>query len=319
TPWATSPPSLAPPWWSRIVTRRCSSSATPARPPSPMRWPTTRSAGRPSRSSSARLALWPRSGRTATSPQPGNGPALNRPPRFARPSPTRCCSPPPAAPTRPSPKFGPGPAKSASTFPTAAVSAPTSGPPGGRRTSQGPGNPARVRPPETGVPASASAGSMKVALDSAVGRDRLQSAPDLRRVHGESTEQHRGRIWWLESEDPGQYLLGRDLGLAAIGLDRFLEHFLRRGRHAEAVFVHDVSERRLLRHGARRQRGSVGAGPHAQGTQGFLIERRKGLASVLQAHAEHGLDRGILQQCEEEVIGAGSAITSATRLLTGPH
>jgi hypothetical protein len=61
----------------------------------------------------------------------------------------------------------------------------------------------------------------------------------------------------------------------------------------------------------------VGAGPQAQGTQGFVIERRKGLASLLQVHAQHGFDRGILEQGEQEVIGARSAITSATSLLTG--
>src|SRR5271169_4660154 len=44
-----------------------------------------------------------------------------------------------------------------------------------------------------------------------------------------------------------------------------------------------------------------------------------GLASLLQAHAQHGFDRGILQQGEQDVIGAGSAITSATGLLTGPQ
>src|SRR6185437_12210968 len=155
--------------------------------------------------------------------------------------------------------------------------------------------------------------------DSAVGRDRIQSAPDLRRVHAESAQQHRRRIWWLEGEDLGQHLLGCDLELPAVGPGRFLKHFLCRGRHAEAIFFRDVSDRRLLRHGAHRQWGSVGAGPQAQGTQGFLIERLKGLASLLQAHAQHGFDRGILQQGEQEVIGAGSAITSAASLLTGPQ
>jgi hypothetical protein len=160
---------------------------------------------------------------------------------------------------------------------------------------------------------------MDVAADSAVGRDRIQSAPNLQRVHAESAQQHRRRIWWLESEDLGQHLLGRDLGLPTHGLDRFLKHFLCRGRHAEAIFFHDGSDRRLLRHGAHRQWGSIGAGPHAQGTQGFLIERLKSLTSLLQAHAQHDFDRGVLQQAEQDVIGANSAITSATSLLTAPR
>ena len=48
-----------------------------------------------------------------------------------------------------------------------------------------------------------------------------------------------------------------------------------------------------------------------------MIERLEGLASLLQAHAQHGFDRGIFKQGEQEVIGASSAITSATSLLTG--
>ena len=68
-----------------------------------------------------------------------------------------------------------------------------------------------------------------------------------------------------------------------------------------------------------RQWGGVGAGPQSQGTQGFVIERLKGLASLLQAHAQHDFDRGIFKQGEQDVIGASSAITSATSLLTGPH
>src|ERR1700733_7426842 len=160
---------------------------------------------------------------------------------------------------------------------------------------------------------------VNVAGDLAVGRDRIQSAPNLRRVHAESAQQHRRGIWWLESEDLGQHLLGRDIEPPAIGLRRFLKHFLCRGRHAEAIFFRDVPDPRLLRHGAHRQRGSVGGGPQAQGTQGFAIERLKGLASLLQAHAQHDFDRGILQQGEQEVVGARSAITSATSLLTGPQ
>ena len=38
--------------------------------------------------------------------------------------------------------------------------------------------------------------------------------------------------------------------------------------------------------------GASSTGPQAQGTQGFLIERLKGLASLLQAHAQHDFDRG---------------------------
>src|ERR1700722_7448807 len=157
---------------------------------------------------------------------------------------------------------------------------------------------------------------VNVAGDLAVGRDRIQSAPNLRRVHAESAEEHRRRIWWLESEDLGQHLLRRDLGLPAIGLDRILEHFLCRWRHAESIFLRDVSDPRLLRHGAHRQFGSVGARPEAEGAQGLVIERLKGLASLLQAHAHHDFDRGILEQGKQDVIGASSAITSATGLLT---
>jgi hypothetical protein len=38
---------------------------------------------------------------------------------------------------------------------------------------------------------------------------------------------------------------------------------------------------------------------------------------LLQAHAQHDFDRGILEQGEQEVIGAISAITAATSLLSG--
>ena len=48
-----------------------------------------------------------------------------------------------------------------------------------------------------------------------------------------------------------------------------------------------------------------------------MIERLKGLASLLQADAQRHLDRGIFEQGEQEVIGAISAITSATTFLTG--
>ena len=85
----------------------------------------------------------------------------------------------------------------------------------------------------------------------------------------------------------GQHLPGRDLGLPAIGLDRILKNFSLPRRDAEAIFFRDVSDPRLLRHGAHRQFGSVGAGRQAQGTQGFVIERVKGLASLLQAHVQH--------------------------------
>ena len=48
-----------------------------------------------------------------------------------------------------------------------------------------------------------------------------------------------------------------------------------------------------------------------------MIERLKGLASLQQVHPQHDFDRGILEQGEQEVIGAIAAITSATSLLTG--
>jgi hypothetical protein len=48
-----------------------------------------------------------------------------------------------------------------------------------------------------------------------------------------------------------------------------------------------------------------------------VIERLKGLACLLQVHAQHGFDRGILEQGKQEVIGASSTITSAASLLTG--
>jgi hypothetical protein len=59
-----------------------------------------------------------------------------------------------------------------------------------------------------------------------------------------------------------------------------------------------------------------GPRPQAQGGQGFVIERLEGPASLLQAHAQHDFDGGILEQGKQHVIGAGSAITTATRLLT---
>ena len=154
-----------------------------------------------------------------------------------------------------------------------------------------------------------------------VERTRMRRDVAVRpRDHAERAQQHRRRIWWLESEDLGQHLGAGDLELPmTLGLVRFLKHFLCCGRHAEAIFFRDVSDPRLLRHGAHRQRGSVGAGTQAQGAQGFAIERVEGLASLLQAHAQHGFDRGILEQCEQDVIGASSAITSATSLLTGPQ
>src|SRR5580700_8326051 len=145
----------------------------------------------------------------------------------------------------------------------------------------------------------------------------IQSAPDLGCVHAESAQQHRRRIWWLESEDLGQHLLGRDLELAAVGPDRILKHFLCRGRQTEVIFCRNIPEPRLLGDGAHRQCGSVGAEDHAQGNQGFVIERLLDLASLLQGHAQGDFDRGILQQREQEVIGAGSAITPAAGLLTG--
>ena len=139
------------------------------------------------------------------------------------------------------------------------------------------------------------------------------------RVHAESAQQRCRGIWRLEREDLGQHLLGRDLQLPTIRLGRSLKHFLGRRGDAQAIFLHEVPDRRLPGHGAHWQWRSVGAGPQAQGAQGLVIERLKGLASLLQVHAQHGFDRGILKQGEQEVIGAGSAITSATSLLTGPQ
>src|SRR6202050_1402026 len=43
------------------------------------------------------------------------------------------------------------------------------------------------------------------------------------------------------------------------------------------------------------------------------------MTSLLQAHAQHGFDGGILQQGEQDVIGASAAVTPATGLLTGPQ
>src|SRR5580698_7889031 len=100
---------------------------------------------------------------------------------------------------------------------------------------------------------------VSVAGGSTVGRDHIQKAQNFRRVHAESPQQHRRRIWWLESEDLGQHLLGRDLEPPTVGLRRLLKHFLCRGRDAEAIFLRDVSDPRLLRYGAHGQWGSVGA------------------------------------------------------------
>jgi len=82
---------------------------------------------------------------------------------------------------------------------------------------------------------------------------RVAGSLDLRRVQApQSAQPRRRRIWWRESQDLGQHLLGRDLELPAVGPGRFLKHFLCRGRHAEAILFRDVLERRLLRHGADR-------------------------------------------------------------------
>ncbi len=121
----------------------------------------------------------------------------------------------------------------------------------------------------------------------------------------------------MERKDLGEHLLGRDLQPAPVGLRCFLQNFLCRGRQAEAILLRDVSNPRLLGYGAHRQWGSVGTGLQAQGTQGIVIERREGLAGLLQAHSQHIFDQGILEQGEQEVIGANSAITSATSFFTG--
>ena len=95
----------------------------------------------------------------------------------------------------------------------------------------------------------------RLARDSAVGRDLIQSAPNLRCVHAESAQQHRRGIWWLEGKDRSQHLLGRELELTAVGFGRILQYLLCRGRHAEAIVSHDVSDPRLLRHSVHRQAG----------------------------------------------------------------
>jgi hypothetical protein len=118
---------------------------------------------------------------------------------------------------------------------------------------------------------------------------------------------------------PSNERSGGDLESSTVALGRSFEHFLCRARDAEAIFLHDVSERRFPRHGAHRQWWSVGAGRQAQGAQGLVIERLEGLAGLLQADAQHGFDRRILEQGEQEVISVGSAVTSATSLLTGPQ
>jgi hypothetical protein len=42
--------------------------------------------------------------------------------------------------------------------------------------------------------------------------------PRGRAIDAEGVEQHCRRIWWLESEDLGQHLVGRDLEPATVGL-----------------------------------------------------------------------------------------------------
>ena len=68
------------------------------------------------------------------------------------------------------------------------------------------------------------------------------AASNRRRTSDEFTpkniQQHRRRIWWLQSEDLGQNLGAGDLQLPmTLGLVCLLEHFLCRRRHAETVFV----------------------------------------------------------------------------------
>ena len=70
---------------------------------------------------------------------------------------------------------------------------------------------------------------VNVAGDSAAGRDRIQSAPNLRRVHAQGAQQHRCRIWWLESEDLGQHLLARDIEPSTVGLRRSSSTFFAAG------------------------------------------------------------------------------------------
>jgi hypothetical protein len=109
---------------------------TPARPRSPTPWPSTRSAGPRSRSSSAKRVRWPKSGSTGTSPPRGNGPPPNPPPRPGPRPPIRCSSARPTGTSPPWRRSGPGPAAPASTSPTAAASARRSGLPGGPRANR---------------------------------------------------------------------------------------------------------------------------------------------------------------------------------------
>jgi len=112
--------------------------------------------------------------------------------------------------------------------------------------------------------------------------------------------------------------LSRNLGLPAIWLDGILKHFLCRRRDAEAILLRHVSDPRLVWHCTHRKWRSVGARCEAQGSQGFAIERLEGLASLLQVDAQHDFDRRILEQGEQKVIGAISAVTSAASLFAGP-
>ena len=104
----------------------------------------------------------------------------------------------------------------------------------------------------------------------------------------------------------------RRLGLTASSSTFFAAGVMRR----RSLLIH-VSDLRLLRDRAHRQWGSVGAGPQAEGAQGFMVERLEGLASFRQAHVQRDFDRGVLQQGEQEVIGTCSPVTSATSFLTG--
>ena len=118
--------------------------------------------------------------------------------------------------------------------------------------------------------------------DSGGRRDRIESAPSLRRVHAQSAQQRLGRIWWLESEDLSQHLRAVTCVLRRMGLTASSSTFFAAGVMRRRSFVMTALIVGLFGT-ARIARGSVGARPHAQGAQGFPIERLEGLATLLKA------------------------------------
>ena len=49
----------------------------------------------------------------------------------------------------------------------------------------------------------------------------------------------------------------------------------------------------------------------------LLIESIKGLSGLLPGHAQQDFGGGVITQGQQDVFGAGSAVTSTTSLLTG--